>query len=57
MPITPGSSTLYHLNANGRAGFVLSKGSPDEQQQRRRRIRKALVDAGLIDCIVNLPTR
>jgi len=48
---------LYHLNANGRAGFVLSKGSLTSNSSGEDVIRKALVDAGLIDCIVNLPTK
>ena len=48
---------LYHLSANGQAGFVLSKGSLTSNSSGEDVIRKALVDAGLIDCIVNLPTK
>lgn len=48
---------LYHLSANGRAGFVLSKGSLTSNSSGEDVIRKALVDADLIDCIVNLPTK
>lgn len=48
---------LYHLNTNGQAGFVLSKGSLTSNSSGEDVIRKALVDADLIDCIVNLPTK
>lgn len=48
---------LYHLSANGQAGFVLSKGSLTSNNSGEDVIRKALVDADMIDCIVNLPTK
>lgn len=48
---------LYHLAANGQAGFVLSKGSLTSNSSGEDVIRKALVDADLIDCIVNLPAK
>lgn len=48
---------LYHLATNGQAGFVLSKGSLTSNSSGEDVIRKALVDADLIDCIVNLPTK
>lgn len=48
---------LYHLSANGQAGFVLSKGSLTSNSSGEDVIRRALVDADLIDCIVNLPTK
>ncbi|MFN4285612.1 MAG: N-6 DNA methylase, partial [Lacibacter sp.] len=48
---------LYHLAPNGKAGFVLSKGSLTSNTGGEFEIRKALVDADLIDCIVNLPTK
>lgn len=48
---------LYHLNTNGQAGFVLSKGSLTSNSSGEDVIRRALVDADLIDCIVNLPTK
>jgi type I restriction enzyme M protein len=48
---------LYHLSAKGKAGFVLSKGSLTSQTNNEGEIRKALVENGLIDCIVNLPTK
>ncbi|GAB1414875.1 class I SAM-dependent DNA methyltransferase [Paludibacter sp.] len=46
---------LYHLAPNGKAGFVLAKGSLTSKTSGEGDIRKALVEAGLIDCIVNLP--
>lgn len=48
---------LYHLASNGKAGFVLSKGSLTSNSSGEDVIRKALVDADLIECIVNLPTK
>lgn len=48
---------LYHLAPNGQAGFVLSKGSLTSNNSGEDVIRKGLVDADLIDCIVNLPTK
>lgn len=46
---------LYHLAPNGRAGFVLAKGSLTSKTSGEGEIRQALIDAGLIECIVNLP--
>jgi type I restriction enzyme M protein len=48
---------IYHLNPKGSAGFVLAKGSLSSKTSGEDKIRKALVEAGLIDCIVNLPTK
>jgi len=48
---------LYHLSANGQAGFVLSKGSLTTNTTGEGEIRKALVENDLIDCIVNLPAK
>ena len=48
---------LYHLNLDGRAGFVLAKGSLTSKSSGEGEIRKALVDARLVDCIVNLPPK
>lgn len=48
---------LYHLAPNGKAGFVLSKGSLTSNSGGEYEIRKNLVDAGLVDCIVNLPAK
>ena len=48
---------LYHLAPNGKAGFVLSKGSLTSNNSSEYEIRKALVENDLIDCIVNLPAK
>lgn len=48
---------LYHLSANGQAGFVLSKGSLTTKTSNEGEIRKALIENDLIDCIVNLPAK
>jgi len=48
---------LFHLAPNGKAGFVLSKGSLTSNSNTEGDIRKALVDTDLIDCVVNLPTK
>jgi type I restriction enzyme M protein len=48
---------LYHLSPTGTAGFVLSKGALSSRTNNEGEIRKNLVEAGLIDCIVNLPTK
>lgn len=48
---------LYHLAPGGKAGFVLSKGALTTKSSGEGDIRKALVEAGLVDCIVNLPAK
>ncbi len=48
---------IYHLAPTGQAGFVLSKGSLTSQTNTEGEIRKALIEKGLVDCIVNLPTK
>ena len=48
---------IYHLAPGGQAGFVLAKGALTSKTSGEGEIRKALVEAGLIDCIVNLPAK
>jgi type I restriction enzyme M protein len=48
---------LYHLAPSGSAGFVLAKGSLTSNTSNEGEIRKALVEANLVDCIVNLPAK
>ena len=48
---------VYHLSPKGIAGFVLSKGSLTSKSSNEDTIRKNLIEAGLIDCIVNLPAK
>lgn len=48
---------IYHLAPSGQAGFVLAKGSLTSKTGGEGDIRKALIDKGLIACIVNLPAK
>jgi type I restriction enzyme M protein len=48
---------IYHLAPSGVAGFVLSKGSLTSQTNNEGEIRKEIIEAGFVDCIVNLPTK
>lgn len=48
---------IYHLAPTGQAGVVLAKGALTSKTSGEGEIRKALVEAGLIDCIVNLPAK
>ncbi len=46
---------IHHLAPTGIAGFVLANGSMSSQQSGEGEIRKAMVEADLVDCIVALP--
>ena len=48
---------IHHLAADGVAGFVLSKGSLTSKTAGEGDIRANLIDASLVDCIVNLPAK
>jgi type I restriction enzyme M protein len=48
---------IYHLAPGGQAGFVLAKGSLTSKTSGEGDIRKKLIEADLIDCIVNLPAK
>ena len=48
---------IYHLSPSGIAGFVLAKGSLTSKISGEGEIRKALIEARLVDCIVNLPAK
>lgn len=48
---------IYHLSPSGQAGFVLAKGSLTSKSSGEGEIRKNLIEAGLVDCIVNLPAK
>jgi type I restriction enzyme M protein len=48
---------LYHLSPTGTAGFVLAKGSLTSKTSGEGEIRKALIEARLLDCVVNLPAK
>ena len=46
---------IYHLASQGMAGFVLANGSMSSNQSGEGEIRKALIEADLVDCMVALP--
>ena len=46
---------LHHLAPRGIAGFVLANGSMSSNQSGEGDIRKNIIAAGLVDCIVALP--
>ena len=48
---------LYHLSPTGQAGFVLAKGALTSNTSGEGDIRKNLIEAHLVDCIVNLPAK
>ena len=48
---------LYHLSPTGVAGFVLSKGSLTSKAHNEDVIRTKMIEAGIVDCIVNLPAK
>ncbi|MDR2991557.1 MAG: type I restriction-modification system subunit M [Burkholderiaceae bacterium] len=45
----------HHLKPHGFAGVVLANGSMSSQQSGEGDIRKAMVEAGVVDCMVALP--
>ncbi len=46
---------IYHLAPTGLAGFVLANGSMSTNQSGEGEIRKAILEADLVDCMVALP--
>ncbi|MDN5936105.1 MAG: SAM-dependent methyltransferase [Nitrosospira sp.] len=46
---------IHHLAPDGYAGFVLANGSMSSNQSGEGDIRKAIIDADLVDCMVALP--
>ena len=46
---------LYHLSPRGIAGFVLANGSMSSSQSGEGEIRKNIIEADLVDCIIALP--
>ncbi len=46
---------IHHLSPHGFAGFVLANGSMSSNQSGEGEIRKAIIDADLVDCMVALP--
>ncbi|QEA29485.1 SAM-dependent DNA methyltransferase [Microbacterium sp. CBA3102] len=48
---------IHHLAPKGTAGFVLANGSLSSKTGGEGEIRRKLVEAGLVDCIVALPDK
>ena len=46
---------LYHLAPRGMVGFVLANGSMSSSQSGEGEIRRKIIEADLVDCIVALP--
>jgi len=46
---------IHHLAPTGLAGFVLANGSMSSSQSGEGEIRKAIIEADLVDCMVALP--
>ena len=48
---------MHHLSPKGKAGFVLANGSMSSNTSNEGDIRKAIVEGGLVDCMVALPDK
>jgi type I restriction enzyme M protein len=48
---------IHHLSPIGIAGFVLSNGSMSSGTSNEGEIRKNIVEAGLVDCMIALPSQ
>ncbi len=46
---------IHHLAPNGIAGFVLANGSMSSNQSGEGEIRKKIIEADLVDCMIALP--
>lgn len=46
---------IYHLSANGKIGMVLANGSLSSQSGGEGEIRKNIVEADLLECIIAMP--
>src|SRR5262249_21108147 len=46
---------LWHLSPNGTAGVVLANGSTSSMQNGEDEIRRAMVEADIVDCMIALP--
>jgi type I restriction enzyme M protein len=46
---------IYHLAPNGIAGFVLANGSMSSNQSGEGEIRRGIIEADLVDCMIALP--
>ncbi|MHA1828457.1 MAG: class I SAM-dependent DNA methyltransferase [Candidatus Heimdallarchaeaceae archaeon] len=48
---------IYHLSPKGVAGFVLANGSMSSNTSNEGEIRKNIIEADLVDCMVALPNK
>ena len=48
---------IHHLSPNGKIGMVLANGSLSSQSGGEGEIRKNIIEADLVDCIVAMPTQ
>lgn len=48
---------IHHLAPGGMAGFVMANGSLSSNTSGEGEIRKAIIEADLVDCIVAMPTQ
>ena len=48
---------IYHLAPTGSAGFVLANGSMSSNQSGEGDIRRSIIEADLVDCMVALPSQ
>ena len=46
---------VHHLGPNGIAGFVLANGSMSSNQSGEGEIRKSMIEADIVDCMVAMP--
>lgn len=46
---------IYHLSPNGTAGFLIANSSLESESINEYEIRKNIINADLVDCIVTLP--
>jgi type I restriction enzyme M protein len=48
---------IYHLKPNGVAGFVLANGSMSSNISNEGEIRRNIIEADLVDCMISLPSQ
>lgn len=46
---------IHHLNPHGHAGIVLANGSLSSNQSSEGEIRRKMIEADIVDCIISLP--
>jgi type I restriction enzyme M protein len=48
---------IHHLSPNGVAGYVLANGSMSSNTSGEGELRKAIIEADLVDCMISLPSQ